>query len=126
LNNPDLGCDLLVHQAGSDQAHDFLLTRAERIEPSAEILYLFLGFPPHAIALEGCSNSIQKVLLTNWFGQKLNGASFHGLYRHWDIAKAGNENDWNIDVHLGELGLEIEPAQSRQSDIQYQATDLIR
>src|SRR5262249_5663890 len=31
-----------------------------------------------------------------------------------------NENYWNVNLSLGQLGLKIEPAQARQSDIQYQ------
>jgi hypothetical protein len=80
---------------------------------------------PLTIAVERNSDSIQKFLLTYRLGKEFNCASFHGLDRHWNIAVTGNENDWNIDVHSGELGLEVEPAQSWQSNVQYQATDLI-
>src|SRR5262249_62127352 len=34
---------------------------------------------------------------------------------------AGHEYDGNVDVRLGELGLEIEPTHPRQSDIEHEA-----
>jgi hypothetical protein len=37
---------------------------------------------------------------------------------------ARNKNDWNIDLNFGQLGLKIESAQSRQSDIQYRQLTL--
>ena len=34
----------------------------------------------------------------------------------------GHENDRNVDARLGEFGLELETAHSRQSDVEHQAT----
>jgi len=36
-----------------------------------------------------------------------------------------DENDWNVNLRLGQFGLKIEPAQSRQSDIEYDAARLL-
>src|SRR5215510_5196782 len=125
LDNSNFCCNLFVHQSGGDQAHHLLFTPTERMVSATQLVYLLIGFSPLAVAIERFSDSIQKVLLPNRLGKKLNRTGLHGLYRHWDIAIAGNKNDWNINVHFGELGLKIEPAQSWQSDVQYQATDLI-
>lgn len=34
---------------------------------------------------------------------------------------AAHEDDWNMDIGLGQFGLEIEAAQARQSDVEHQA-----
>ena len=77
---------------------------------------------PLAITIQRYSNSFQKILLAKWLGKELNRSTFHGLHRHWNVAMARNKNDWNIDLNFGQLDLKIEPVQSRESDIQYEAT----
>jgi len=43
-------------------------------------------------------------------------------YRHRDIPMAGHEHDWNSNIRLRQLGLEVETAQPRQSDVEHQTT----
>src|SRR5260370_34786764 len=77
---------------------------------------LLLVLSPAAIALERRGDRMQHVLIAKRLGQKIDRAGFHGLDGHGYIAVAGHEYDRNMDIRLGELGLEIEPAYSRQSD----------
>src|SRR5262249_11372525 len=76
---------------------------------------------PVAIPLERRGDRIQHVLIAKRLGQKIDRAGFHGLDRHGNVAVAGHEYDRNSDARLGELSLKIEPAQPRQSDIEYEA-----
>jgi len=64
----------------------------------------------------------KQFLIAKWLGQKLNCTGLHGAHRHRNIAVTGDEDDWYIDVGLGELALKIEPAQSRQAHIKHEAT----
>jgi hypothetical protein len=51
---------------------------------------------------------------------------FHGTDGHRDVAVAGQEDDRNVDVRLGQLGLKIEPARALQPDIEHHAARDIR
>jgi hypothetical protein len=82
-----------------------------------------LAVSPLAIAVERRPDGIQEILLAQRLSKEFNRASFHSLHRHRDVTVASDKNDWNIDLNVG---LKIDPAQSRQSDIQYEATHLIR
>src|SRR5258708_37570212 len=82
---------------------------------------LLLVLSPAAIALERRGDRMQHVLIAKRLGQKIDRAGFHGLDGHGYIAVAGHEYDRNMDIRLGELGLEIEPAYSRQSDVEHEA-----
>src|SRR5262245_25978968 len=111
--------DLLVHQAGAHQAHDLPLSIAECLVSRPQGLRLFLELVTCSIALQRNADSIQKILLTKRLGQALDRSSLHGLHGHRNVAVPRNENYWNVNLSLGQLGLKIEPAQARQSDIQY-------
>src|SRR5215470_2213655 len=123
FTNSNFRGDLLVHQSCSYQGHHLPLASAKRAESSTQIRYTLEPFTPLPIAVERNSNSVQKVLLVNGLCKELNRASFHSSDRHRDVTVAGDKNDWNVDLHFG---LQFEPAQSRQSDIQNEATRLIR
>src|SRR5260370_26526172 len=86
--------------------------------PLRELLFVL---SQGAIAREGRGDRMQHVLIAKRLGQKIDRAGFHGLDGHGYIAVAGHEYDRNMDIRLGELGLEIEPAYSRQSDVEHEA-----
>src|SRR5437763_13731553 len=80
-----------------------------------------LVLSPLAVALERSSDRVQHVLIAKRLGEKIDSAGFHGLHRHRDVAVPGHEYDRSMDVRLGELGLEVESAEPRQSDIEHEA-----
>ena len=80
-----------------------------------------LVLSPLAVALERGGDRVQHVLIAKRLGEKIDGAGFHGLHRHGNVAVPGHEYNRNVDVRLAELGLEIEPAEPRQPDIQDEA-----
>ena len=59
-------------------------------------------------------------------GEELDGPRLHGSYRHRDVAMRSDENDRNLNIGLGQLALETEPTDSRQPDIQDEATGHVR
>src|SRR5215831_1047555 len=113
--------DLFVHQAGGDQAHHLAFAFGQAVEACPQLRCLLLILAPAAIALERGGDRIQHVLIAKRLGQKIDRAGLHGLDRHGDVAVAGHEYDRNMDVRLGELGLEVEPAQPGQSHIEHEA-----
>src|ERR1700730_11694739 len=69
---------------------------------------------------------IEDLLITKRLRQKIDRSRLHRPYRHRDIAISRHEDDWNPDAGIGQLGLEIEAAQSRHSDIKDDTADNIR
>src|SRR5262245_42900272 len=53
--------------------------------------------------------------------QKIDGAALHGLNCRWNVAIAGNEDDWQRNTAARELDLQIEPRQSGHAHIKQQA-----
>src|SRR6516165_12006030 len=90
-------------------------------ESLLELRHHLLFGTPSAGALNAASHRIKQFLISKWFGQEFYGAGFHGPYRHGDIAMAGDEHDWCVNVSFRELGLKVETAWSGQPDIQNDA-----
>src|SRR5215510_13820258 len=121
LAQPQFAGDLLVHQAGSDKPHHLAFALGQAVEACPQVCEALLVLAPAAIALDRRGDCVQHVLIAEGLGQKIDRAGFHGLDGHGDIAVAGHEYDGNMDVRLGEFGLEIEPAHPRQSDVEHEA-----
>jgi len=51
----------------------------------------------------------------------VHGSSLQGLHRHRDITMSGNAHDRDCWIRVGKLVLQIEAAQSRQSDVKDEA-----
>ena len=82
-----------------------------------------MAFPPlRAIALDRVPNGVEQVLVAEGLRQKLDGAGFHGPDRHGNVAVAGEEDDGQRRVRVGELALEIQPAQPRQAHVEHEAS----
>jgi hypothetical protein len=115
------GCNLLIHQPGGNQGHDFPLARTYGFQPRSQIGQLRLAYTPFAVTFDGGCHCIQHILIAKWLGQKVDRTSFHRSDRHGDIAMTSHENYWNIDVGVRQLRLKIQTADSWQPDVQDQA-----
>src|SRR5215470_16187998 len=80
-----------------------------------------LMFTTCPVALDRSRDRVQKILLPKWFGEEIDGTGLHGSHRHRNISMSGDKNNRNSNVGLCQLGLEVETAQSRQSDIEHEA-----
>jgi Outer membrane efflux protein len=69
---------------------------------------------------------VEQLLIPEGLGQKFHRARLHGLHRHGNVPMTGDEDDGDRDAGLGQLTLEIEAAQSRQSHIQNEASRRVR
>jgi len=115
------GRDLFIERTANHQLHDFTLSRSERLETDAQTFEIRPVQPRSAIAFESLLNCVQKILLAERLGQKLDGARLHGPYGHRYIPVAGDEDDRNMHVRLRELMLQVEAAQSGQTDVEHKA-----
>jgi hypothetical protein len=69
---------------------------------------------------------VEKILVTERLGEKLDGARLHRLNGHRDVAIPGDKNDGEHYPCCCEVALEIEPAPPRQSHIHNKANWAIR
>src|SRR3977135_1661327 len=52
-------------------------------------------------------DGIQHVLVPKRFDQEIDSSSLHGPDGRRNIAMAGHENDWDVNIRLGELDLKV-------------------
>src|SRR3981081_3192569 len=126
LSQANLGRNLLVHQAGSDQSQNLALARGHGFKQGLHVRHRLLDFAPPAIPFNRGHHGIQHVLIAKRFGQEIDRAALHGPDGHRNIAMAGHKDDWNMNIRLGYVVLKVEAAQSWQSDVEHQAAGNIR
>src|SRR5215471_8280035 len=112
-----LGGDLFVEQARENHAQNFLLPRTQRVKALAKFCYFRALLASAAVAGDRSLNCVQQVLSTERLGQKLHRACLHGLYRHGNVAMAGDEDDRNGDVRFTQLALKIQSAEVRKPNV---------
>ena len=117
--------DLLVEASGCGLKHDLTFAGTERIKTLPKCAQGFLVFSAGTIVGKPSLDGIEKLLVTEWFCEKLYGATFHGLHRHRDIAMGRNKDDWEQPVRGGKFALKVETAQPRQSHVEHQASGAI-
>jgi hypothetical protein len=104
LADPQLETDLLVKQAGDNQAHHFPLAGRQRIETLAQ----FRNFPAvlarSAVALKGLLNRFQEILIAERLGEEFRRPGFHGAHRRWDVAVTSDEDDRKFDAMRADPG----------------------
>src|SRR5271168_1828127 len=110
--------DLLVHQTSRDEGYYLPLARSQRVMQDSQVRNHLLVVASFLISLERLSHSIQYVLVPEGLGQEINGSGFHRLDRHRDVAMTRHEDDRNANTCLGQFGLKVEAADTRQPDVQ--------
>ena len=100
----DLGGDLLVEKAGNYQWQHFALPRGQPFKALPQRGDFVLLLASGCVPLQGEVNRVQQILIAEWFGQELDGSGLHGPDRHWDVTVAGNKDNRNGNVGLGQLG----------------------
>src|SRR5262249_28694974 len=63
----------------------------------------------------------EQVLVAERFRQEFDGPGFHGPHRHRNVAVPRDENDGYRCIALGQFLLQIQPTQTGEPDIEYQA-----
>ena len=99
--------DLLVEATRYDHGHHLALTWGESIIARPEGRNGFFIFEPNAIPIQAKLDRVQEVLIPEWLGEEFYRSALHGLDRHWNIAVAGDEDDWQLNLRLRKLSLEI-------------------
>jgi hypothetical protein len=59
-----------------------------------------LLFPSGTIPIHGLLDSVQEILIAEWFGEKFHRTQFHGSYRHLNVAMPRYEYNWNLNISV--------------------------
>jgi len=112
-----LGSDLFVEQAGDNHAQNFPLPGTQGIKALANFCYFRPLLASVAVAVDRSLNCVQQILSTKRLGQKLHRACLHRLYRHGNVAMAGDEDDGDVEVRFPQFALKIQSAEIRKPNV---------
>ena len=124
--DPEVAGDLLVHLAGRDEQHHFLLARRKRFEALFQLQIVVLDDPSLSIALDGGQDGIEHVLIAKRLGKEIDGAMLHGVDRHRNVSVSGHHHHRNSDADLDQPGLKLEAVHIGQSDVEDDAARPVR
>src|ERR1700737_3404023 len=116
LSKTNLGCYLFVHEAGSDQSQNLPLAGGQGLKKGLQVRDDLADFAPLPVPFNRRHHRIQHVLIAKRLGQEIDSSALHGPDGHRNIAMAGHEDDWNVNVRLGQLALKIQAVFSGQPD----------
>src|SRR4029453_4776476 len=71
FGDTDFGCDLLVHESGSDQYDHLLFARREGIVAGSDARPRLVAVPPRPVAVEPELHGIEQLLVAKRLGEKL-------------------------------------------------------
>src|SRR6266852_8548543 len=108
LTGSQFSGNLFIRPAGDHQRENLLFTRGQRFKPLPQLCNFRLFLTSGAVAFQGKLNRIQQILIAEWFGQELDRSRLYCPHGHGDIAVAGDKYDWNANVSLGQLALEVQ------------------
>jgi hypothetical protein len=109
----ELGGDLFVKRTPHDECHDLTLALRQRFVPASQLAQLCPLLSCRTVTINRLLNGVEELLVAKRFREEVHRAGLQGLDRHWNITMSGDENDLDRWIHVGQLALEIEAAQSR-------------
>ena len=118
---PNVWATCLFRSPSVTQSHDLLFSAGQSQISGADVLDVLIIVSSLSINLEGPRHGVEQVLITKRLCQKVDGSRLHGSHRHRDIGMSRDEDHGNRKASIGEFGLEIQTAQPRQPNVQYQA-----
>jgi hypothetical protein len=98
---------VLIQKAGSHRSHNLLFALRKSLEFVPQIGNGLSPLLSDSVAFERNLDGIQHFLSANWLGQEVDRPRFYGPHGSRDVIFIGCEDDRNVDVCLGKLGLKI-------------------
>src|ERR1700677_3040003 len=126
FGDTDFVGDLFAEATPRDLNHDLALPRTKRSEALPEGGRSLFILSPSAITRKAELNRFEQLLIPKRLCQELDGAAFHRLHRHRNVAMPRDEDDRELRIRPGELALKIKAALPRQSYVEHQAGGALR
>jgi hypothetical protein len=117
----DIVGNLLAEAALHDVDHYLAFPRGERFEARSERTQSLFVLALSTITSKAELDRVDQVLITERFGQELDGTALHRLHTHWDVTVPCYEDDRDLDVRLPELALKIQTARAGHSNVEDEA-----
>jgi hypothetical protein len=113
----ELRRDLFVQQTGHDECHDLTLALRQRFVPPPQLGQTCPLTSCGAVTINRLLNSVEELLVTKRFREKVDRAGLQRLHRHWNVPMSADEHDVHWWIGLGKLVLKVEATQSRESHV---------
>src|SRR5215470_3523075 len=78
------------------------------------------------IASEPGLDSLEKILISERFGEEFYGAALHRLHGHRNVSVRCDEDDRHLPVCRGKVALKLETTSLRHSNVEHQASRAVR
>src|SRR3984957_13263223 len=101
LGKPKFGCYLFVHEARRYQSQNLPLAGSQSLKLALQVRDDCVGLASLPIPLDRHHHSVEHLLVTKRFGQKIDCSPLHGPDGHRNVAMASHKDDWNMNVRLG-------------------------
>src|SRR5229473_2383204 len=106
----EVGCDLLVQPPGRHERHDLALPRRQGLETSFQPCHGLFLLKLRSITGVTELNRFKQILLPKRLCQEFDSATLHRLYRHWNVAVSGDEDDRQLSFGACQFALQFESA----------------
>ncbi len=93
LTDTELVRNYFIGLAGNDKVEDFVLTFRQPIDASLYFSMFLSLATALLIRLQRFADTIEQVLVPEWFLNEIDGTLLHCLDGHWHVAMAGDEYD---------------------------------
>src|SRR5215472_1878698 len=93
FGHPELATDLFVEQSRSYELHHFVFAPRQPSKQRERMISFGCAKKLFDRTSEGAVNAFQQLLRHEWLWKKVDGACFHCLGAHWNIAVRGYENE---------------------------------
>jgi hypothetical protein len=102
-----LASNLLVQPTLGNLSQYAELTRRQGLASCPEFTETFILLAPRTIASQPEVNCVKQVLVAKRLREELDGAPFHGLDTHRNVAVPCDEDDRELGVRRNQIALEI-------------------
>src|SRR5262245_27599542 len=93
FGHPELTTYLFVEQSCSYKFHHFVFARRQPLKQRASVILFRRAKELLARSSESAFNAFQQLIRLEWLWEKVDGARFHCLGTHWNIAVRSYENE---------------------------------
>jgi len=108
LAGVELRRDLFVQQTGHDECHDLTLALRQRFVPRSQLGQTCPLMSCSAVTINRLPNSVEELLVTKLFREKVHRAGLQRLHRHWNVPMSAGEHDVDWWIGLGKLVLSLD------------------
>src|SRR5262245_51154977 len=125
LRDSEFRGNVLVEFTRDHEREDGSLASRQRLESRMQLAHPFSGGSVLNIFCQRALDRCQQRLPLHWFGEKINGAGFHGSDTHRNIAMTCEKDDGESVVLLVDRCLEVKTTRAGHAHVQQYAAGCV-